>query len=283
MENYSGKNVLLTGFSGAIGYSLALELCRSGAHLIATDKTEGLCDKTKERLLKDFSFADVTVVPCDFLGLNNVKSLAQNVIQKLNGQPLDFLINAAGIYSKWQKLTDEANEMQFQINYLAPYTLTCLLISELDKSQSGRVVFLTTPFFYKTFNRKYFLLEKFGPLRMYALSKSCLKIFAGSVNSRPSNTTHAVNVKIRMTDTNLFTENNTGLFKQTVEKLKKHFVDPSLSAMDIAEDIKTSVNSEKFLFKGRKAVKPRQASEKTLLVQKDLAEYSKSLTGVELN
>ncbi|MDD4275701.1 MAG: SDR family NAD(P)-dependent oxidoreductase [Clostridia bacterium] len=280
MDNYKNKMVLLTGFSGSIGYNLALEICRSGAKLIATDKSIELVERAKNRLLKEFDFAQIETFVCDYTNINNIKELAQNVKQYLGETPLDFIFHCAGVFNKWQKLSDQGLEMQFQINYLAPYMLTELLKKNLLKSEYSRIVFLRTKFMSAQFSEKYFELQNYKSINAYAFSKNCATLYALYLNQNNPENIRAIVITPKITNSNFFIKNNFGFSKYFFEKIKEMFVLPSQCAMDISEAVKTSVNTGAVKLSGRNP-KRNRFSEQELDNSKILIDYSNKFVDID--
>lgn len=133
------KIILVTGASSGIGRVTALELAKQGHTLIIHGRNE---KKTKEVLDEIISTTDnnaVEMLTADLSLMAEVKAFADKVKAKYDH--LDVLINnAGGQFGETRQVTSEGHEKTFAINTLAPFLLTRLLLPLLDKSQSGRIV-----------------------------------------------------------------------------------------------------------------------------------------------
>lgn len=118
------KNIVITGASDGIGKAAAEGLDRQNYKVFVVghnpDKTANVANKIGAKYF--------TV---DFTDLNNVRELAKQIKKALGKKPLNVLANnAGGIYSKTINTVD-GFEKTFQVNYLAPFLLTNLLLSKL--------------------------------------------------------------------------------------------------------------------------------------------------------
>jgi retinol dehydrogenase-14 len=74
----------------------------------------------------------------DFSSLQQVRELAEEI--KESEERLDVLVNNAGLYEDSRQITQDGLEMTFQVNHLAPFLLTLLLLDLLFKSTPSRIV-----------------------------------------------------------------------------------------------------------------------------------------------
>jgi NAD(P)-dependent dehydrogenase (short-subunit alcohol dehydrogenase family) len=74
----------------------------------------------------------------DFSSLQQVRNLAVEIKAKNNR--LDILVNNAGVYMKQRVLTEDGHEMTFQVNHLAHFLLTHLLLDLIKQSAPSRII-----------------------------------------------------------------------------------------------------------------------------------------------
>jgi NAD(P)-dependent dehydrogenase (short-subunit alcohol dehydrogenase family) len=74
----------------------------------------------------------------DFADLADVARLAREVAAK--APALDVLVNNAGVIRDRMELTRDGYETTFQVNHLAPFLLTNLLLDALRAAPTGRIV-----------------------------------------------------------------------------------------------------------------------------------------------
>lgn len=132
------KTILVTGATDGIGKQTALALARLGhsvwIHGRNPARTSAVVDEVQRMAGNDC----VQVVTGDFTSLAQVKALADDVNRRV--ERLDVLINNAGVWMNERVLTEDGIETTFQVNHLAPFLLTNLLLPLLRRSAPARIV-----------------------------------------------------------------------------------------------------------------------------------------------
>lgn len=129
------KTVLVTGASDGLGAASARQLTARGHRVLITgrsrEKIEAVARETGARAFV-----------ADYTRLDDVRRLADEVRAELDGAGLDVLANNAGGLFGDPTRTPDGNEKTFQVNHLAPFLLTELLIDELraGEGRQGSVV-----------------------------------------------------------------------------------------------------------------------------------------------
>ncbi len=131
------KTILVTGSTDGIGKQTALELARMGAHILVHGRTIDRAEAAAEEIASQTG-AVVDYVTGDFSSLAQVRRMAANVLAKV--PRLDVLVNNAGAFMAQRFLTEDGFEMSWQINHLAPYLLTNIVVERLKTSAPARVV-----------------------------------------------------------------------------------------------------------------------------------------------
>jgi retinol dehydrogenase 14 len=132
-----GKIILVTGSTDGIGKQTALDLAKMGAHVLVHGRSIDRAEATAEEIASKTG-AVVDYVTGDYSSLAQVHRIAADVLAKVNR--LDVLVNNAGVFMAERVLTEDGFEMSWQINHLAPYLLTNLLLGRLKDSAPARVV-----------------------------------------------------------------------------------------------------------------------------------------------
>lgn len=131
------KTVLVTGATDGIGRETALELarrgCRVGVHGRNPKKVEEVV-----QVLRRSGSPNAEGFVADFARLSDVRRLAEEVQARFDR--LGVLLNNAGIFAQTRELTADGFESTFQVNHLAPFLLTSLLLPLLERSAPSRVV-----------------------------------------------------------------------------------------------------------------------------------------------
>lgn len=129
-QDLTGKTVVVTGASSGIGAAAAQRLAARGA-------TVAVVGRSPERTAEVAAKAGAQPFVADFARLDDVRKLADQLLDRY--PRIDVLANNAG--GAWPKrtVTDDGNELTFQVNHLAPFLLTNLLLERLTQAQA-RVV-----------------------------------------------------------------------------------------------------------------------------------------------
>ena len=127
----SGKTVLITGASSGIGEAAARELHRLGAEV-------HVLGRSPERTGAIAAEVGTEPILADFAGLDQVRAASKEILDRC--PQLDVLVNNAGLLVSRRTETDDGHEMMFQVNHLAPFLLTNLLLERIKDSAPSRVI-----------------------------------------------------------------------------------------------------------------------------------------------
>ncbi len=142
IPDQSGKTVLVTGANSGLGFLTSLRLAERGAHVIMTARDPGKGLAAKSRIDAQAGPGRVELRALDLADLGQVKGFAQRLLDE--GTTLDVLVNNAGIMMPPRTLTAQGHELQFGVNHLAHFALTCALLPLIQRSSDGRVVTVTS-------------------------------------------------------------------------------------------------------------------------------------------
>jgi NAD(P)-dependent dehydrogenase (short-subunit alcohol dehydrogenase family) len=121
------KVVIITGASDGIGAIAAAELVKKGA-------TVGIVGRSPEKTKRVADTLGVPYYIADFSKLSEVRALAETL--KRQYSKIDVLINNAGGSFGKRELTEDGIEKNLQVNHVAPFLLTSLLMDTLISSQA---------------------------------------------------------------------------------------------------------------------------------------------------
>ncbi|MHA6523548.1 SDR family NAD(P)-dependent oxidoreductase [Tessaracoccus sp. G1721] len=116
------KTIVITGASDGIGAAAARELSRSGHAVVVVGRSPSKTRAVADELGAPFHVAD-------FADLSQVRTLAADLLAV--HPRIDVLANNAGAIMGERTLTVDGNEKTFQVNHLAPFLLTTLLMPAL--------------------------------------------------------------------------------------------------------------------------------------------------------
>ena len=123
------KNVIITGASDGIGAAAARGLDPAAYNLY-------LVGRNKAKMAKIANEVDAPYFTADFSQLDQVRHLAELLQRTLGDQKIDILVNNAGGLFGTHALTDDGFERTLQVDYLAPFLLTQLLMPNFNPDQA---------------------------------------------------------------------------------------------------------------------------------------------------
>ncbi|WP_328407561.1 SDR family NAD(P)-dependent oxidoreductase [Nocardia sp. NBC_00403] len=126
-QDLAGKTVVVTGASSGIGAEAAAKLVARGA-------TVAVVGRSPERTAEVAQRVGAEAFLADFARFDEVRKLAEQLLDRY--ERIDVLANNAG--GAWAKrtVTDDGNELTFQVNHLSPFLLTALLRERLGQSRA---------------------------------------------------------------------------------------------------------------------------------------------------
>jgi NAD(P)-dependent dehydrogenase (short-subunit alcohol dehydrogenase family) len=124
---------LITGAGGGIGAAAAAELHRRGHQVVLVGRSQKRVGSVADALARSGARPDT--LTCDFTSLDDVRKLAAEILGRY--ERIDVLINNAGVMTTRRTVTGDGHEMIMQVNHLAPFLLTNLL---LDRLGAARVI-----------------------------------------------------------------------------------------------------------------------------------------------
>lgn len=132
----------MTGATAGIGLQTALRLAAGGARVIVHGPdVESTATAVRYLVAAGVPERQLEQAVADFAHLDRVARLGAELAER--HERLDLLVNNAGIAGPERRtLTEQGNELCFQVNYLAPYLLTRLLERPLARSADSRILAL---------------------------------------------------------------------------------------------------------------------------------------------
>ncbi len=173
----AGRTIVITGASDGIGAAAARRLCQSGEYVVVVGRSKSKTSALATELGVDSFVAD-------FANLSQVRSLAQELRSRY--ARIDVLANNAGAMTVPLQTTADGYEKTYQVNYLAPFLLTSLLLDVLLDSHAAVV---------NTSSASHKLLRRFDiadlenthryrPSKAYALTKLGIVLFTTELHRR---------------------------------------------------------------------------------------------------
>ncbi len=159
--DFQGKNILIIGASGALGSTLARELCSEGAVVFGTARTAASAEQIP-----------ATVATKLLLDLESQSSI-DALIDYLKGEIFHGVINASGVvgFGRANETSAQDANRLMQINHLGPASLITGLYEPLRKAEGSFVASITGVVAEKTFQG----------MSAYCSSKSAHSAFLSSI------------------------------------------------------------------------------------------------------
>lgn len=135
------KKVIITGGNSGIGYQAAKQLAEKGWSVTLFCRREEAAEQACEEIRQQTGNRHVDYILVDLSDMKSVRKAVEQYIQKED--VLDVLINNAADFDLSVKkpiLTKDGLERQFATNVVAPFLLSILLKGLLEKSESGRII-----------------------------------------------------------------------------------------------------------------------------------------------
>jgi len=133
-QRLRGKTVVITGASSGIGAAAAGRLAELGATVAVVGRSP---DKTAAVARRVGGRAHLA----DYSRLEDVRRLAADLLAGY--ERIDILANNAGAIFTSRAISADGHEMTFQVNHLAPFLLTNLLLARLGAAPDGASVINT--------------------------------------------------------------------------------------------------------------------------------------------
>ncbi len=132
IPDLSGRRALVTGATSGIGRVAARELARAGARVVYAVR-----DTDRGAAVAREDGAGTEVRRLDLADLSSVRAFVAELGEE---EPLDLLVNNAGVMALPRRETEDGFEMQIGTNHLGHFALTGLLLPALLAAPAPRVV-----------------------------------------------------------------------------------------------------------------------------------------------
>jgi len=132
LPDLTGRTIIVTGATSGLGKATADALAHAGAHVVLAVR-----NPAKGQAVAEGIAGDTEVRELDLSSLSSVRAFASSW-----QEPIDVLINNAGIMQVPETRTPDGFELQFGTNHLGHFALTNLLLPQIR----GRIVTLSSDF-----------------------------------------------------------------------------------------------------------------------------------------
>jgi NAD(P)-dependent dehydrogenase (short-subunit alcohol dehydrogenase family) len=172
IPSLAGRTAVVTGANGGLGLEIAKALAGAGAAVVMAARDQQRAAAAREQIAAAHPQAALEVVALDLASLASVAAAADAILAR--GEPIDLLVNNAGVMGIPERRTQDGFELQFGVNHLGHWALTARLLPALDGAPAARVVTLTSTAHHigrPVDPANPHLHGKYGPWRAYGQSK----------------------------------------------------------------------------------------------------------------
>ena len=213
------KRVLITGATSGLGFQTALAMARAGAEVTIPARTAQKAEAAAERIRQEAPGAVVRTGVIDLTKLSSVRAFADAQLE--DDSPIDVLINNAGVMAIPDRtLSADGYEMQFATNVLGHFLLTGLLLPQMLKGSSPRIVTVSSsahemsgPLRLDNLNSE----KKYGALKTYMQTKLMNILVARELQRRMGSRLVSTICHPGGAQTNLFSHPQPFLFKLLIK------------------------------------------------------------------
>ncbi len=138
----SGRRIAITGTSAGLGEEATRALAARGATVIMLARDQAANQAAADRVRSAVPDADLIPGVLDLADLASVRACAAAIEGR--GEPIDVLINNAGVMACPFGRTADGFEMQFGTNHLGHFELTRRLMPVILSGDAPRIVCLTS-------------------------------------------------------------------------------------------------------------------------------------------
>jgi len=139
-----GRNIIVTGGSRGLGYSIAKRCVDEGGNVLITGRDETVLERASKAIGSTCSY-----LKFDVRNFNSFASFLDEAVVKFNGEKIDSLVSNAGVSfheGNFRNVTLEGWDQQFDTNLKGNYFLVVEFIKYLEKQEdkSGNIVVITS-------------------------------------------------------------------------------------------------------------------------------------------
>jgi NAD(P)-dependent dehydrogenase (short-subunit alcohol dehydrogenase family) len=178
----TGRRILVTGCSSAIGLATMNALAANGAHVVGLARS-----LMRAKSACEAAGPSCTPVECDLADLQSVSAAAQAVLAQES--PLDAIIANAALACPQTLQTRNGVELQFMVNHIGHFALVNRLLG-MVRNVTGRIVVVSSSASIKQAPPEGIMFDNldghqwYDPLKFYAQSKLAVAVYAKELARR---------------------------------------------------------------------------------------------------
>jgi len=136
------KTILITGSTDGIGKLSAIKLAKDGHQIVLHGRNSEKLEKTISEIKEISSNENIGGFVSDLSDFSSIQKMITGLTKDYS--KIDILINNAGVFKSNIQKNRDGLDIRFAVNYFAPYVLTNGLKPLLKKSNSPRIINLSS-------------------------------------------------------------------------------------------------------------------------------------------
>lgn len=202
----SAPLIFVTGSTDGIGRETARLLVQQGARVVVHGRNAAKAAEAASELEALAGRPMPAPVVGDLSSLAAVRAMADELLAR--DEPLDVLLNNAGIYMRERRVSEDGLELTMAVNHFAPFLLTHRLLPALRRASAPRIVNVSSIAHTRgTLDLGDLQLERsFGHYEAYATSKLANVLFTVELAERLGQTPTVNALHPGVVSTKLLTE-----------------------------------------------------------------------------
>lgn len=274
--------VLITGANSGMGKAAALECAKTGAAVVMLCRSEKRGQEAVDEVRSASGNDAVSLMVCDLGSLEDIRRFCKEFKERFG--KLTVLVNNAGVILPGRHVTQDGFELQFGVNHLAHFLLTCLLLDILVKSAPARIINVSSGAHKvgKIHFDDIHLEKKYRVFRAYAQSKLANVLFTYELSRRLKGSGVTVNcLHPGAVATQMGINRDTGFGTLITRILKPFFLTPAQGAATtvyLATAPEAAEVTGKYFYKKKPVPSSKRSYDAALA--KQLWDLSVKLTGL---
>ncbi|TCO52621.1 SDR family NAD(P)-dependent oxidoreductase [Actinocrispum wychmicini] len=184
-HDLTGKETIVTGGYGAVGYETAKAFAGAGARVVLAGRDQGKGEAAAAQLRAATGNDKVVFRHLDLASLESVTTWARK--HAATGRPLHVLVTNAAVMAGPLTRTADGFESQFGVNHLAHFAFTLGLLPCLRAAGNARVVCLTSSAHRRgdiDYDDPNYERRPYDPWQAYGQSKTANALFSVGFTAR---------------------------------------------------------------------------------------------------
>ncbi|QKG79327.1 SDR family NAD(P)-dependent oxidoreductase [Tenuifilum thalassicum] len=140
-NDFTGKNVVITGATSGIGYYVARKYASKGANLICINRNKEKSENLKLEIESEYHVR-VDYFIADLSSIEQIHAAADFLVNI--DRPIDVIIHNAGIFLTKKELTPEGFDKVFIVHYLSSFIINYKLINKLKSQGKARIILVNS-------------------------------------------------------------------------------------------------------------------------------------------